>query len=443
MSSVSCNVDCDELESNAERAEEIGIGIVGGGLAGLALALALQERNIPCHVFETHPPSMSADTASIVGIGLNGIAALEGIKLGLTTYLAQTGAYSTKVKFVTFTDIGESTVQEFVPEKILILTWKSLHRVLDSFVSRSRISHSHKLLAYKPCKGGVEAYFRCPKEGTEDHRIKVVACKLLIGADGIWSAVRKQMVGDAPRYLKMRTWSALVHDPHLKLFDGLEKGDFIVHREKRTNTAMVISSAGDYTLWSVRKMDQSEDMAKSVLAERTTRGSPGCKHRALQQLDGIDLWDDLRNVIESTSEEIIIERKSMDRLPLNKWSDADGHVLLIGDAAHAQYIGPGQGAMSAFEDVHQLSLLLEVASESSFSEGSIQEAVKRFEEMRIPRTKKMQQYASYCTTIPDFQPEWSQHLTAEDRLKVNEEYRKWIQAYPNKQQSDPDSIYFQ
>ncbi|XP_059072466.1 uncharacterized protein LOC131070565 isoform X2 [Cryptomeria japonica] len=431
--------------SAEERAEEIDIGIVGGGLAGLALALALQERNIPCQVFESHPPSMSADTSSIVGVGLNGITALEGIKLGLTTALPQAGGYCTKIKRVTLIDtqVSDCSVQEFVPGELIILTWKSLHRVLDSFVDRSRISFSHRLLAYKACKGGVEAYFKCPKEGTEDHRIKVVPCKLLIGADGIWSTVRKQMVGDAPRYLKMRTWSTLVHDPHLKLFDGLGKGEFIMQTEKRTVTTFATSNAGDYTLWSLRKMDQTGDMANSVLVERTTRGRPGCKQRALQQLDGIELWDDLRNVIEATGEEIITERKIMDRLPLNKWSDADRHVLLIGDAAHAQFVGPGQGAMSAFEDVHQLSLLLEVASGSSFSEESIQDAVKRFEKLRIPRTKKMQEYASYSTMIPEFQPEWSQHLTAEDRLKVNEEYRKWIQAYPNKQQGDPDSIYFQ
>ncbi|KAH9306125.1 hypothetical protein KI387_010529, partial [Taxus chinensis] len=248
------------------------------------------------------------------------------------------------------------------------------------------------MVAYKPCKGGVDAYFKCPKKGTEDHRIRVVPCKLLIGADGIWSAVRKQN--------------------------------------------------GEYTFWVVRKVDQTGNMANSVLTERTTHGSPGCKHRAIQHLDGLELWDDMRNAIEATSEDIIMERKIMDRLPLNKWSDVDEHVLLIGDAAHAQFIGAGQGAASAFEDVHQLALLLVEASGSSFSERSIQDAVQRFEELRISRTKKMQEHAAYVTMIPDFQPDWSQHLTAEERLKMNVEYTKWLQAYPNKQQGDPDLFYF-
>jgi len=48
----------------------------------------------------------------------------------------------------------------------------------------------------------------------------------------------------------------------------------------------------------------------------------------------------------------------------------------------------------------------------------------RFEEMRIPRLKKMQEYASYSTKFPKFQPERFQRLTIEDKRKIWEEYTK-------------------
>eukprot|EP01018_Ginkgo_biloba_P028348 Gb_34594 [translate_table: standard] len=198
----------------------------------------------------------------------------------------------------------------------------------------------------------------------------------------------------------------------------------------------------DYTLWILRKKDDSGDLANSLLGGKGGLGVPKCKARAIQQLDGLEGWDVLRTAIDATSEDIISERKLMDRLPLDKWSDADGHVLLIGDAAHAQFVGPGQGARTAFEDAHQLSVFLEMASRSSFSEESIKDAVKRFEEVRIPRMKKMQQYASHSTRIPDFQPEWVQKLTLEERQKMGREYINWVHAYPHKQQGDPDSFYF-
>jgi len=195
-------------------------------------------------------------------------------------------------------------------------------------------------------------------------------------------------------------------------------------------------------MWLLRKKDETGELASSLVGGKATLGAPGCKSRALKQLDGVVGWDNLRVAIEATSEEIITERKMMDRLPINKWSDADGHVLLIGDAAHAQYTGPGQGARTAFEDAHQLSLLLEVANTSSLSTESIDEAVGRFEELRIPRMKKMQEYAAYQTMIPEFQPDWTKNLTTEERERMNQEYRKWVDAYPDKQQGDPESFYY-
>lgn len=450
MSSDSPTTALSDLEMNGiegsicnaqlEVTPQMDIVIAGGGLGGLALALGLQERHIQAHVFESHPV-LSAATSTIIGIGSNGITALEGIKPGITNAIAEAGAYTTKISFSASMNGKEelSRTTRMPPGQWITVRWESVQRILASFIHKSSISFSHKLIAYKPLKGGVEAYFRYTSDNVE--KIKVIPCKLLIGADGIWSVVRKQMVGDPPRHLKLINWNALVYDPDLKLFDYVGRGDIIYRSYNNGRTRSIIANTGDYTMWLLRKRDDTGDLAKSLVDGKARLGAPGCKSRALKQLDEIVGWDNLRMAIEATSEEIITERKMMDRLPINKWSDADGHVLLIGDAAHAQYTGPGQGARTAFEDAHQLSLLLEVANASSLSTESVEEAVRRFEELRIPRMKKMQEIAAYQTMIPEFQPDWTKNLTTEERERMNQEYRKWVEAYPDKQQGDPDSFY--
>lgn len=436
----------DGLEGSISNAElevapQMDIVIAGGGLAGLALALGLQERHIQAHVFESHAV-LSAATATVIGIGSNGITALEGIKPGLTTAIAEAGAYTIKFSYKSYIN-GQEEISRTTRRSSgdwVTVRWESVQRILASFVHKSSIYFSHKLIGYKPFKGGVEAYFRYTADNIE--KIKMIPCKLLIGADGIWSVVRKQMVGDPPRYLKLMNWNALVYDPDLKLFDDVERGDIIYRSDDNGRTRNIIANTGDYTMWLLRKRDETGDLANSLVEGKARRGAPGCKSRVLKQLDEVVGWDDLRVAIEATNEEIIIERRMMDRLPINKWSDADGHVLLIGDAAHAQYTGPGQGARTAFEDAHQLSLLLEDANASYLSTESIEEAVGRFEELRIPRMRKMQEYAAYQTMIPEFQPDWTKNLTTEERERVNQEYIKWVGAYPDKQQGDPESFYY-
>lgn len=43
--------------------------------------------------------------------------------------------------------------------------------------------------------------------------------------------------------------------------------------------------------------------------------------------------------MEATDESAIFERAIWDRLPLTKWSSPGGHVVLLGDAAHAMHPG--------------------------------------------------------------------------------------------------------
>lgn len=436
---MSSSLELDEMEVS-ERGPDLDIVIAGGGLAGLALALALQHRGIEAHLFECHP-YFKTDTATAIGIGPNGVAALEGIMPGLSSIISQAGTHTNSI-IVNLLRNGKEDpprVTNMPPKEYITVRWKSVQETLASSLHNNRIVFSHKIIGYRPSKGGVEAYFRC---GDALDRVKVIWTRLLIGADGIWSAVRKQMVGDPPRYLNMVDWNALLYNPHLKVYHGIRREEIIVRSEENMQVHSIIADAGDYTLWILRRRDEEEDLANSLVGGRGGIGIPGCKARALKQLDGLEGWDSLREAIDLTSEDIISERKIMDRMPLDKWSDADGHVLLIGDAAHAQYVGPGQGARTAFEDAHQLSLLLQLASQPSFTEESIRDAVKRFEELRIPRMKKMQQYAAYSTRLPKFESEGFENLTMEERMRMGGEYMKWVHSYPHKQEGDPDSTYF-
>lgn len=58
---------------------------------------------------------------------------------------------------------------------------------------------------------GVDAEYLVATEG--GHETRVVRAKVLIGADGLWSNMRKQMIGDTPRYLNFVNWNAMIYNP--------------------------------------------------------------------------------------------------------------------------------------------------------------------------------------------------------------------------------------
>eukprot|EP01018_Ginkgo_biloba_P028351 Gb_34596 [translate_table: standard] len=292
----------DEMDK-VKRGPEFDIVIAGGGLAGLALALGLQERKIEAHVFESHP-YLRSDTATAIGIGPNGVTALEGIKPGLSTIVAEAGTYTNSIKFIMLRNgkEDEPRITEMAPKEYVTVRWKSVQQILGSLIDSTKITFSHKLIAYKPCKGGVEAYFRCPKQDAESlERIKVVRAKLLIGADGIWSAIRKQMVGDAPRYLKMVDWNAILYNPDLKLFDGIKKGEIVGRSEENAQTQSIIAHAGSAAVeeHSIRKGKgdggatvAEKMMGRSMFDGNTDKGDGGEKENAGQRIRGREWGED-------------------------------------------------------------------------------------------------------------------------------------------------------
>ena len=96
-----------------------------------------------------------------------------------------------------------------------------------------------------------------------------------------------------------------------------------------------------------------------------------------------------------------------DRLPMDRW--VDGRLALTGDAAHPMLQYLAQGACQAIEDAHCL------AAEAEKAGGDWPAALARYAEIRFPRTSRVQQTARLWGDI------W--HVDGVSRLMRNELFR--------------------
>ncbi|KAG0578038.1 hypothetical protein M758_5G193000 [Ceratodon purpureus] len=430
-------------------AMEVDIAIVGGGLGGLALALGLQERGIRAHVFEKAPKVRKRNGTSI-SLHMNGLRALEGIKPGLITRLMTKGAQVTKISGIhrTHGEPERVTRRSIAPGSTCAIPWKSAHETLaDAILNQSLLHWRHAFVNYNVIEGGVEARFEVlPEEESVDPsplHTQMVRAKLLVGVDGIKSQVRKIMVGDEPRDLFAITWNAVV--PTVSSLNLHEEGEcrFFTYSDANSVKTVFLNDAGSkLTLWQVRTLDVSGEITKTYPLELEAHGRDVRKIRALRQVEGLEWIENLREVIEATNSDSVRESRQFDRLPLTSWSDSSKRVVLLGDAAHGMYPGPAQGARTAFEDAHQLAMLLHEALTSSAPEGAISEAVTRYQEVRIARTNRIQAYAAEKTGLSDFIPEWVRNLPPEEQQKREQEFQQWTLQYPEAISGDPNSTYW-
>ncbi|KAG0630223.1 hypothetical protein M758_1G163600 [Ceratodon purpureus] len=429
---------------------EVDVAIVGGGMGGLALAVGLQERGIKAHVFEKSPKERKHFGTGI-SIGQNGIQALEGIKPGLSQKMESEGQrtrqFTARIRVQgepekVFTQLPQLTESEVM----FTVAWKGALETLADELDPSVVHYRHSFVDYKLVEEGVESRFEVRIEQDSDActvETNVVKAKLLVGADGVWSGVRKLVVGDEPRDLCLVTWLSVVRTERIRSLNLNDDDEirFIVY--PATKTGVITCSCGpEYTHWQYRVPDESRELMKSFTSDFNAHGKEARKMRILKQLEGVEELQNLKTAVERSESHLVREDRNFDRLPVSSWSDSSGHVVLLGDAAHAFYPGPGMGARIAFEDAHQLSLLLHEAFSSSTPETTLPDAVKRFEEVRIPRCTKLQRFAAELTSWPSYIPESVQKLSPGEKAQRTKEFYRWLNKYPKDMVGDPDSTYW-
>ena len=187
---------------------------------------------------------------------------------------------------------------------------------------------------------------------------------LLVGADGLRSAVRRQLVGDGdPVYQGFTAWRGEIPAGRLEMESGTGRNWW--------------GGGGEFLAFPLT--DGRVYWAGTANAPRSARPGPaGHKQDVLNRFNG---WDDLvLSIVGATDPEAIMRTDIYDRPIRRSWSV--GRVTLLGDAAHPMTPSQGQGACQALEDA--------VALGSSLEGGpDVREAFRAYERARLRRANRV------------------------------------------------------
>lgn len=181
----------------------------------------------------------------------------------------------------------------------------------------------------------------------------------LIAADGIHSAVREQLWGEQTiRYSGYTCWRGIVDNP--KLVENVDTMTEVWGRGARFGF-MRCNERQVYWFATEDRKQRSDHLPKNPAWKSQFQSWP----------------DPIPNLLESTSDELIVHNDLIDLKPMTKWSR--GRITLLGDAAHAMTPNFGQGGAQAIEDAVCLALAIKKSDD-------IDSAFRLYESLRIPRT---------------------------------------------------------
>ena len=208
-----------------------------------------------------------------------------------------------------------------------------------------------------------------------------VRADLLVGADGLHSVVRSQLVGAArPRYAGYTAWRGVTCFP----MDQHEAQTAFETWGAGKRFGFIPLSQGRVCWFAVANAPEGEHDAETREKRKVLDLVASCHEPA---------W----TVVEATEAAAILRTDIYDRPPISSWSQ--GRVTLVGDAAHPMTPNLGQGACQAIEDAFLLA-------ESLKSGPSLTSALRSYEARRIKRANAMVQLSRLQGRIGHWEHPW-------------------------------------
>ena len=349
----------------------------GGGIGGLAAALSLAEREIEVELFE-----QAAEVRELgVGINLLPHAVKELAELGLLEQLDATGVRTRELIYCN--QLGQRIWAE--PRGLEAgYAWPqfSIHRGrLQGLLFRAvrerlgdhRIHLGHRLVGFEQDDQGVTARF----VGTTGAALPPWHGDLLVGADGIHSAVRAQLHPHEgpPRWNGHMLWrGAVLAEPFLTGASMVIAGDLktkVVLYPIARDTAGEGHLLTNWVVWA-KLGDGSTPPPRREDWSRQGRLDEALPHLAHWRFDD---WVDVTALVRRTA--TFYEYPMCDRDPLERWGT--GRVTLLGDAAHPMYPVGSNGAAQAILDGRVLARAL-------VEHGDVVQALRSYEAERLAAT---------------------------------------------------------
>jgi 3-hydroxybenzoate 6-monooxygenase len=344
--------------------DKVPVLIVGGGIGGLAAALALSRRNCRVHVVEK-----SAEFGEI-GAGLqlapNAMRVLD--ELGVLPEISKHAVYPRRLVWmdairgtrITAVDLGDTFRARYRQPYIV------MHRsdLLDVLLAACRQEKLITLEANRPVVSvedlGDVARAHCA-DGT------VYEAGLLIGADGLWSTVRKLITDDAPVCTGYVAYRGTIAMEQMSQHAGLD------------NVVMWVGPNMHFVQYPIRR----GELYNQVAVFRSPSYQPGAgEWGTVEELDAH--YAQTCEYVQACSKLMWRDKKwpMHDRAPILNWTR--NRIGLLGDAAHPMFQYIAQGACQAIEDAQCL------AKHVASTRDDPAQALRAFESERALRTARVQ-----------------------------------------------------
>jgi salicylate hydroxylase/6-hydroxynicotinate 3-monooxygenase len=344
-------------------------------MGGLAVAATLRRVGVDVAVYE------QAARFGRIGAGIqmmpNSMKVLRGI--GIEDRLRA-------IAFAPYSHLnrdgysGEITRELPMPESLYSAPYLCMHRAdlhdaLASAVPAEIVHLNKKLIGLEQKAGRVTLRFADGAAATAD---------AVIGADGVHSTVRDIVVGpDAPIHKGRIAYRALFPAKLMEGFDighsrtkwwGKDRHIVIYYTKRDKSELYFVTSVPEPGDWITKESWSAKGDVKELRAAYD------------------DFHQDVRNVLGACPD--CHKWAILEREPLPRWSD--GHVVLLGDAAHPMTPYMAQGAATSIEDAAVLARCL-----ADVDGDDIAGAFRRYEAHRKPRTSVVQAISSANTWMRD------------------------------------------